>query len=223
MHPATDGIPLDLVTEAQAGDPVAMRKLHAQVRSFVGYLLVALAGRGPGVEDLGSEICAQVFLNLHRFKADGSFTSWVGTTAARQYRRWRRAENRRDRTASDAGILAGPEADRPDEIADRREVLLGAGAAVHRIPRRLLECFTLVDLVGETPTEAAKTIGGNPREIANSAYRARLILRRELELMGLWDAAPKPAGKTVPPIVGIGPTAVAPMGCREGGGGDHER
>lgn len=214
---------LEWVTAARAGDRDALRRLYSIVQSHVGHVLLALGGNRPGLEDLGNDICADVLVNLHRYTREGSFRAWVGIATAWQYRRWLRTQTRRDWMDADAGCVGAAASDRPDDVLERQEVVRGIDAAMKRLPRRLLACFTLVYLQGDSPAEAAKTIGGNPREITNSAYRARLLLRQELTHMGLSQPPAKPAPDAGSPVGGAPRPAPVPIGCTQGGGVDDER
>ena len=223
VYPPTDGFPRELVTAAQAGDRDAVRLLYAHLQGFVGRSLLTLTGSRAGLQDLGNEICARVLLNLRRYKGEGAFTSWVGMIVSHRFYRWGKLEARRDKTRADARVLAARGSNRPDDIMGRREALLGAAEATKRLPPRMFECFSAIVLRGDSPIEAARNLGGSPRAITNSAYRAKVFLRTELELMGLSDASATPVAKPTRVVAGSRPVALAHGTRAEGGGVENER
>ncbi|MBI5487897.1 MAG: RNA polymerase sigma factor [Deltaproteobacteria bacterium] len=222
MYPAGSPIPRKLVAAAKAGDQEALRRLYARLRDYVSFLLLCLAGGTPGLEDLGNDICARVILHLGRYRGKGPFTSWVGMITARRFYRWRKLEDRREQTKTDLEAIGAAPPDCPDEVLDRREKLLDAAAGAKRLPKRLFECFAAVDLRGELPVEAVKTIGGTSRAIANAAYRARLLLRAEIERRDLADAARVRDTKPAQPMVGLTPATCAGSVRNERGGDDDD-
>ena len=218
MLPPTDRIPCELIVAAQRGDAEALRELYGHIRALVGFIILAVVGRRPGIEQLGDAICEDIVLNLGTFTPGGAFASWVGRAATWRSRRWLRTECRRERTHAEARAILPVAAESPDVASERNELLVAADVAMRRMPPRLLACFALVDLAGEKPADATKIIGGNPREIANSAYRGRLLLRRELANMGLVESKTGSASASPTPTPEVRCKEEAEAEPAEGGG-----
>ncbi|MBI5486157.1 MAG: sigma-70 family RNA polymerase sigma factor [Deltaproteobacteria bacterium] len=221
MRPSRHPIRADLVAAARAGEEAAQRHLLAKVQAFVNFVLMGLGGRSAALGDLASDICARVFVKLPRYRGKGSFTSWVGRIASRRFYRWQRAEGKRQRFKAELRVLGGPRTECPEDLVNRREVLAGAAEGVRRLPPRLLDCFVAVHFAGDTPAEAAKTIGGTPRAIANAVYRARKMLHRELEERGLLDPASPRISTPAKPVLGLTP-APCTGDARDPGGGEND-
>ncbi|MBI5490539.1 MAG: RNA polymerase sigma factor [Deltaproteobacteria bacterium] len=223
MRPPSDPIPRDVVAAAAAGDEAALRRVYARLQDYVSFRLLTLAGRAAGLEDLGNDICARAVLNLARYRGSGSFTSWVGKIVVRQFCDWRKLANHRERTKRNVLALGAPPSERPDEVVDRKKLMLAVIDGARRLPPRMLECLVAVNLDGDPPYEAAKAIGGTPRAVANSAYRARVLLRQELEERGLGDATPPRAATPAHAVVGLTPARCVAAAERERGGDDDDR
>jgi len=199
VRPDDGKIPLDLVNAAQAGDPQALRTLFDRVQPLVACIIGALVGGAPDARDLCADACAEVLLNLGRFRGEGRFSAWVHAVAVRRIGRWH--ERRRlQRMLHEQRPLWQPDPSTPppDEILVREEARRFVSREILRLPRRMYLAVTLVDLAGMSPAEAAAMIGGTARSISNASYRAKVRIQERLVAAGLMD----PEVLTVAPIVG---------------------
>jgi DNA-directed RNA polymerase specialized sigma24 family protein len=182
-------IPDELIARARGGDTAALRDLYSRVQPYVGYLVFLLAGRSARLSELCRDICAEVLLNLGRFRGDSKFTTWVGALVGRQVRQWRKRQ-RLEHTLWSGDVSTHGTAPRgPEDAVLGHEALAAAGEVILCLPRRMYDAFVLVNLLGVSSGEAAKTLGGTPRSVADAAYHARMRIRDHFVCVGLMEAA----------------------------------
>ena len=182
-------IPVDLIARARGGDTAALRDLYDRIQPYVGYLVFLLAGRTNGLGELCRDICAEVLVNLGRFRGEAKFTTWVGALVARQVRQWRKRQ-RIEHALWPSDVSTPGNASRgPEDAVLGQEALTAAGEVILCLPRRMYDAFVLVNLLGVSSLEAAKTLGGTPRSISDAAYHARVRIRDHFVCVGLMEAA----------------------------------
>ncbi len=212
-------IPASLIASAKAGDGKALRDLYDDVRSYVGCLLLRLAGNAAGLDELCHEICAEVLLSIGRYRGRSKFESWVYALAARQVRHWRRRQRLAQALLSARAEMYTEPPRRPDEAFLRCEALLTAAQVIIDLPQRPYLSVVLLDVVGLSPEEVSATIGGTPRSVLNAASRARDKIRARFVHLGLMDPVPKPSLRRAPAVAAseLGPAGpVAGEGVRHG-------
>lgn len=199
VRPDDGKIPRDLVTAAQAGDPKALRTLYDRVQPLVACIVGALFGNAPDAQDLCADACAEVLLNVGRFRGEGRFAAWVYAVAARRIGLWHQ-RRRLQRMLHQQRPLwqPDPSTPTPDEILVREEFRRFVSREILRLLKRMYLAITLVDLAGMSPAEAAAIVGGNARSISNASYRAKVRIQERLIAAGLID----PEVCTVAPILG---------------------
>lgn len=213
-------IPDSLIAAAKAGDAAALRDLYDRVHPYVGYLLLKLAGDAGGLDDLCHEICAEVLLNLGRYRGQGKFESWVYALAARQVRHWRRRQRLAQALLSARASMYHEPPRRPDDALLSREALLAARGVIIDLPRRLYLSIVLVDIMGMTSEEAAAVVGGTPLSVLNAIYRARERIRARFVHLGLMEPAPKRVLRSAPASAS---SEIGPSGPVVGEGVGHDR
>jgi RNA polymerase sigma-70 factor (ECF subfamily) len=187
----TDGgpIPSELIAKAQAGDLDAQRRLYALIRPYVRFVVASLTGRVGDLDELCQEACAQILVNLRRFRGTGKFTTWVCAVAAQRVSRWRRRLRRELAARRAFGTTLGDgEVRPPEDSLLRREALAAADEAMLALPERMYLALVMLDILGLHPAEAAKMIGGSARSISTNAYRAKVRVRDHFLSLGLLDA-----------------------------------
>ena len=192
-HTDDKAFPPETIAAARNGDRKALRELHERIHPYVGYVLLVLTHRSSGLEDLHAEICAEVLLSLPRYRGEAKFGTWIGAITARRLRHWRRSTFREQRTREEVFALGPPESPRPDEILIRRERLLHVSEEIVRLPEPLYTNVALVSVLGHTPAEVARLIGGTPRSVTNATYRARVWIRNVMASKGRLNEDPGPA------------------------------
>jgi RNA polymerase sigma factor (sigma-70 family) len=189
-----------VVAAAQAGDPQALRAVYDKIHPLVAYVIGALAGHTADFADLCNEICAEVLLNITRYRGEGAFIAWVWAVVVRQIGSWRKRRRIERALLRRANAHAVPRDAQPtpDELLVWQESQRLAGREILRLPQRMYMAVTLVDLAEMTPSEVAALIGGTPRSITNASYRAKLRIQERLIAAGLLE----PNGSTAAPIIG---------------------
>jgi len=188
--PHQTAIPDELVVAAQAGDAKARHELFLLIRPYVMRVLVSLVGRTRELRELRDEIALEVLLHIKSFRREAKFTTWMYSVVAQRAHAWRR--RRRLVRSLRSGTLAFSREDpgaRPDDLAARREEMIAASREILRLPTRMYLSLVLVDILGESPAEAAAVIGGSPRAISNASYRAKVRVRGRLVRSGFAEPA----------------------------------
>ncbi|HAV62615.1 MAG TPA: hypothetical protein DCY13_09645, partial [Verrucomicrobiales bacterium] len=86
MTPAPDAAEeavLDLVSRAKGGDVEAFAGLVRQFEVRVFHFILRMVRRSHDAEDLTQETFVKVWKNLHRFRAQNAFATWLFTIARR--------------------------------------------------------------------------------------------------------------------------------------------
>jgi len=206
VRPDDGRIPAEIVSAAQAGDPDALRALFDRVQPLVACIIGALVGNAPDARDLCADACAEVLLNVGRFRGDGRFSAWVYAVTVRRIGRWYERRRLQRMLQQQRPLLEpNPSSPPPDEILVREEARRFVSREILRLPRRMYLAITLVDLAGMSPAEAAAMIGGTARSISNASYRAKVRIQERLVAAGLME----PELLTVAPILGGGGDASA--------------
>ncbi|MBI5500956.1 MAG: sigma-70 family RNA polymerase sigma factor [Deltaproteobacteria bacterium] len=221
--PEDDPFPPQLIAAARDGDGEALRRLHARVEPHVVGVLLTLTRRSDELEDLRTEVCAEVLLGLHRYRGDGTFKAWVAAIAARRLRHRIRNRVREEKMLAEVGAWDQPASHGPDEVLSHREQLLRTAEEMAELPERLYLSLVMVNILGEAPAKAARTIGGTARSIANSAYRARTWIRERLAAREHSSGRQNPDAAHGAADDRSQRPARATGHAGRGGGADHER
>lgn len=200
------------VTQAQAGDELAFRRLVERHSRGVFQLAFRLTGSEPDAEDIVQETFLKAFRELRRFEARSSFRTWIHRVAVNCAYDLLRQRPRRKAESLDAagedGAQGGgiePEADgtsRPDRLAFGAEVQRRVRTALELLTPTERTAFVLRHFEGRSLEEIGETLGLRTGATKHSIFRAVQKMRRAL--------AP-----FVGPTVGIGKEGLEP-GCSAG-------
>jgi RNA polymerase sigma-70 factor (ECF subfamily) len=166
------------VRAAASGDRAAAHALLLgllpRVRNLVRYLV-----RGDGeADDLAQEALIAIVRGLGTFRGEASLESWADRVAVRStfaaLRRQRRESAERRNAQADLQ-LAGPEATRPDEYADRRRAV----AMLDVLPIEQRYALVMHHVLGMSVPEIARELGV-PVETVRSRLRLARTRLREL-------------------------------------------
>ena len=200
------------VTQAQAGDELAFRRLVERHSRGVFQLAFRLTGSEPDAEDIVQETFLKAFRELRRFEARSSFRTWIHRVAVNCAYDLLRQRPRYKAESLDAadkdgaqGCWIEPEADgasRPDRLAFGAEVQGRVRTALELLTPTERTAFVLRHFEGRSLEEIGETLGLHTGATKHSIFRAVQKMRRAL--------AP-----FVGPAVGIGNEGLEP-GCSAG-------
>jgi RNA polymerase sigma-70 factor (ECF subfamily) len=127
-----------------------------------------------------SEVFAKVYTNLHRFRPEHPFSTWLYRLAVNHVIDHGRRTKRTRAEAEIPRALPDP-ALGPGERLERRETARLVRTALGRLPRHYRDVLFLVYVEGMKVEDAAKTLGLPQGTVKTRLMRGRAGLRRILE------------------------------------------
>jgi RNA polymerase sigma-70 factor (ECF subfamily) len=186
-----------LVRNSQAGDRLAFEELVRRYDREVLRLAMNLVHRSEDARDIYQESFLRVYRNLHRFRFECSFYTWlyrIVTNVALDHlrRRTSRREDQAPGPAGDAETEAGTRDffDRQPEVrasANPEKQLLGQelgqhiAVALDRLSPRERMVFELKHYQGLKLRAIGDMLGTSEETVKNSLFRATRKLRARLE------------------------------------------
>jgi len=172
-----------LVLAAAAGDMSAFETLVQRYAAVVLAVVERTVGDHHQALDLAQEVWIKVHRALESFRPEGRFRPWLFSITFNHVRDDQRRSGRRPMAyleETSAGILP-PELDDPTEQHDERAQIEAALAKVSEPYRGALQ---LVDVMGLTYEEAARTLACAVGTMKSRVNRGRLAFRAAYEALG---------------------------------------
>ena len=151
---------------------------------------LALLGNAEEAEDAAQEAMIKAFRNLHSFRGEAKFGTWLISIALNEARsRLRKAkrvhlESLDEREESREGDFTPAQLtdwrEIPSEALERSELRTILQSAVGELPAIYREVFTLRDLEELNVEETAKVLGVTPNVVKVRLHRARMLLQKRL-------------------------------------------
>lgn len=176
----------DLVNRAKEGDFSAFERLFERHRNLVYRFVYQMAPRRDDAEDIVQEVFVRAYQNIHRYRDEAKFTTWLlriatnlGTDRARMSTR-RHALEQQEATGSLAWMTLGSQTDDPIEgmESDRRAAILRK--AIANLPEHHRNVIIMRDIQEMDYKDIAEiltcTVGGAKLRV----LRARRALRDRL-------------------------------------------
>jgi len=168
-----------LVRSALRGDQVAFGEIVTRYQNMVAAVAWRHGVRRDDIEDAVSEVFVKVFRNLHQFRPEHPFSTWLYRLAANHVvDRGRRARRERGRVEMPDHIVdPSPGALSDIEGTERSEVLR---AAIRELHEHYREVLVLVYVEGLKVEEAARALGVPEGTVKTRLMRGRLALKKIL-------------------------------------------
>ncbi len=171
-----------LVAACALGDSVAMGALIDRFqRPLYSFVARLLGSDGEDRADLVQATFAEVARCAHTYRQDSSVRVWIFGIAANLTRNHIRALVRCRRMQTALVSIPAAMPSRPDDEAQRRELMARLRVALTKLPHDLREAFVLCDLEELSAREAAAVVGVREGTIWRRVHEARKALRRALE------------------------------------------
>ena len=177
-----------LITQAKSGSSTAFGELYNRHRLRIYRTALRILRNQQDAEDAVQLSFQRAFTNLHRFREDSTFSTWVTRIAindALMMLRRRRAnirlqENNDDTSAPSVLDLAdgGPTPEQALAQTERRAAVL---QAISQLRKSLRTVVLLRELQGFTTTETAQRLGLTVSAVKARTLHARRQLRQHLE------------------------------------------
>jgi RNA polymerase sigma-70 factor (ECF subfamily) len=163
--------------QAEAGDQYAFERLVQAYDQGVLRLAFNLLRSSEDASDVYQEAFLRVYKNLHTFRFDCSFHTWlyrIVTNVALST-----VTRRREHATGDPLEPVGPDLD-PAGTVQTRERLGAVLAALRELTPEQRACYVLREVEGLTYDELAEVFGTSVQAVKSRLFRARTELARAL-------------------------------------------
>lgn len=161
-----------LVARAQAGDKTAFALLYRGHVARVHALCRRMIGDAGLAEELTQDAFVQAWQQLHTFRGDARFGTWLHRVAVNTVLSWQRKHGPWLRW------LRSGRSEIPEQpVEESPGVTRDLDAAIARLPMRARQVLVLLDVEGHTHVEAAELLGINVGTSKSQLFRARELLR----------------------------------------------
>jgi len=180
----------ECIRRIQAGEKHVFHELIRPCERAIYFLLLSMLGNEADAEDAAQETVIKVYLNLHLFRGESQFRTWVLSIARNEgLGRLRKLSNRReDSLDAETEELSGDYTpailtswrEIPNEVLERKELgeLLRKGIA--ELPEIYRNVILLRDIEEMDVRETAGVLGISEGAVKVRLHRARALLQRNL-------------------------------------------
>jgi RNA polymerase sigma-70 factor (ECF subfamily) len=180
-----------LVQRARANDTAAFDELVERYKSRVYATIYHMTSNHEDANDLAQDTFIRAYKNLHRFKGDSSFYTWiyriaVNTTINFLNSHRRRAKQNLSLDDVDARIQDDPDfiertsGEGPDREVAANELMRQLNAALQKLSPDHRLVVTLYDIQGLSHAEIARITNSSEGTVRSRLYYARLQLQQLL-------------------------------------------
>ena len=181
-----------LVERARANDPAAFDELVQRYKQRIYGTIYHMTSNHEDANDLAQETFIRAYKNLHRFKGDSSFYTWiyriaVNTTINFLNSHRRRSKNFLSLDDVDARIQDDPDfiertsGEGPSGEVAANELMEQINTALQRLSPDHRLVVTLYDIQGLSHAEVAKITNSSEGTVRSRLYYARLQLQQLLK------------------------------------------
>lgn len=193
----------ECIRRVQAGEKHVFHDLIRPCERPIYFLLLSLLGNEADAEDAAQETAIKVYRNLHRFRGDSQFRTWVLSIARNEgLGRLRKSANRREdsldaatdeQTGDYTPAILTSWREIPAEALERRELGDILRKAIEGLPETYRNIILLRDIEEMDGRETALALGISEGAVKVRLHRARALLQRVLAPQ-LKSFAPKRKG-----------------------------
>jgi RNA polymerase sigma-70 factor, ECF subfamily len=178
-----------LVTRAKSGCSAAFGQLYERHRAKIYHTILRVVRRREDAEDAVQQCFQRAFANLHRFRGDSRFSTWVTRIAINEslmLLRQRRAKTPLSETGyADAetpfALKLADVAPSPEQIVNAGELRAALLQAISDLRKNLRVVILLREFHGLSNEETAQRLGLTVAAVKARIFHARRLLRRKLE------------------------------------------
>jgi len=167
----TDG---ELVRQSQAGDPAAFEALVCRYQRMIDALAYRMSGSQADAADLAQETFIRAYRQLHTFRAEAKFSSWLYRIGINTCLNWRKSAARRDRLHREFAEQPDTGPVEPDPRTAQVQ------AALMQLPAKQRAAIILTVYEELNHAEAARVLGCSETTVSWRVFRARRQLKEWL-------------------------------------------
>jgi RNA polymerase sigma-70 factor (ECF subfamily) len=180
----------DLVLATKAGDVAAFEKLVERYDRKLLRIAQHITHNLEDAQDIVQETFLKVFQNLHAFRGDSKFSTWLFRIAVNHSLMGLRKQRTKQRAGAELPLNADEEGNlpldfsdwrpNPEELHNTSELRELLTAALQQLSPALRVVFVLHDIEGHSLRETAEAVGASLPAVKTRSLRARLQLRERL-------------------------------------------
>jgi RNA polymerase sigma-70 factor (ECF subfamily) len=180
----------ECIRRVLAGEKHLFHDLIRPCERPIYFLLLSLLGNEAEAEDAAQETAIKVFVNLHHFRAEAQFRTWVLSIARNEgLGRLRKLGTRRedsldaetdDQTGDYTPAILTSWREVPSEALERKELGKLLRAAIQGLPAIYRNVVVLRDIEEMDVRETAAALDIAEGTVKVRLHRARALLQREL-------------------------------------------
>jgi RNA polymerase sigma-70 factor (ECF subfamily) len=190
MTAATSEFEVDCIRRILAGERQLFHELIRPCERAIYFLLFSLLRNEAEAEDAAQETAIKVFLNLHSFRGDSQFRTWVLSIARNEGLGRLRKQGSRREDSLDAGTdeqtgdytpaILTSWREVPLEALERKELGAMLREAIDGLPEIYRNVVLLRDIEEMDVRETAAALGITEGAVKVRLHRARALLQRNL-------------------------------------------
>jgi RNA polymerase sigma-70 factor (ECF subfamily) len=193
----------ECIRRIQAGEKQLFHELIRPCERAVYFLLLSMLGNEADAEDAAQETAIKVYRNLHLFRGEAQFRTWVLSIARNEgLGRLRKIANRREdsldsetdeQTGDYTPAILTSWREVPAEALERKELAELLRKGIDELPEIYRNVILLRDIEEMDGRETAEALGISEGAVKVRLHRARAMLQRNLAPR-LKDFAPRRKG-----------------------------
>ena len=165
------------IRDSQQGDHDAFAALVRQHQQMIQAVTYRMTGSLADAEDLAQETFVQAFRQLHYFRGDSKFSSWLYRIAVNLCLNWKRRQGRQERLQVawlNEQVAPAPEVNHSGADARIQEALL-------QLKPKMRAAVVLTVYEGLNHAEAARALGCSETTVSWRLFAARRKLKKLLQ------------------------------------------
>jgi RNA polymerase sigma-70 factor (ECF subfamily) len=189
-NPSNAEFEAECIRRIQAGEKQVFHDLIRPCERAIYFMLLSLLGNEAEAEDAAQETVIKVYLNLHLFRGESQFRTWVLSIARNEgLGRLRKLGNRREdsldaetdeQTGDYTPAILTSWREVPTEALERKELGEMLRDAIASLPEIYRNIVLLRDIEEMDIRETAGVLGVSEGAVKVRLHRARALLQRAL-------------------------------------------
>lgn len=179
----------ELMARLAAGDDLALNLLMDRWAARVNSFLFRMTGNRDTAVDLAQETFVKLYQARTRYRASGTFSTYlfaIASNLARNHSRWKARHPTLSLDAPPEGAFACREemidpGRSPEQAATAAEKVAAVERAFQALPEDLREAMSLFIYEGMGYADIATMSGCSPKAVETRIYRARQLLKEQLK------------------------------------------
>jgi len=162
------------IAQSRAGEPSAFEALVSRYQRLIHALTYRMTGSLADAEDLAQETFVQAYRQLHTYRGDAKFSSWLYRIAMNRCLNWRKRRHRQEQ-------LHLEWTEQPATDGVNEDMVARVQAALMRLSAKERAAIVLTVYEEMNHAEAARVLGCSETTVSWRVHMARKKLKGWLE------------------------------------------